>query len=126
MGFQTPRVNNDAIRLPGKRRTAFGTADRSFICDGMIVRFPEGDAMRPGDDIVVRAPDGEELDLFFGSVRPDGLVSVWYALHPELRHWLGWLEPVGTATWRFRMEPFHRDWQRELQAAYPDIFSSAG
>jgi hypothetical protein len=126
MGFQTPRVNNDAIRLPARRRTAFGTADRSFIADGMIVRFPESDPMRPGDDIVVRTPDGEELDLFFGSVRPDGLVSVWYALHPELRHWLGWLEPAGPAAWRFRMERFHRDWQRELQASHPEVFPSAG
>ena len=36
-------------------------------------------------------------------------MSVWYAPHPLLRHWLGWLERIDDTHWSFRMEAHHVD-----------------
>ena len=121
VGKPGPRVTNDDIGLPSSRKSVTGRIDGRHIADGMLIDFGN-EEMVPGDRLCIRDGDGSELDLFFGSVRPDGLVSVWYAVHPELRHWLGRLEPAGGSRWVFRMEPFHLDWLRELQRDYPDVF----
>ena len=36
-------------------------------------------------------------------------MSVWYAPHPLLRHWLGWMERIDDTHWSFRMEALHID-----------------
>ncbi len=64
-------------------------------------------SLTPSDTLVIRTPSGEILDLFPAAMRPDGAISVWYAPHPLLRHWVGWMERIDDRRWSFRMEPFH-------------------
>ena len=65
----------------------------------------------------VRAcPGGEILEIIPAGIRPDRALSVWYAPHPLLRHWLGWMERIDDAHWRFRMEPYHVDILRGIPA----------
>jgi hypothetical protein len=61
----------------------------------------------------VRAPDG---DIIPAGIRPDRTLSVWYAPHPLLRHWLGGMERIDDTRWRFRMEPYHVDLLRGILA----------
>lgn len=87
-----------------------GRAASAFFSDGMTITLDRPDAtILRGDSLNVRAPDGEILEIIPAGVRPDHAVLVWYAPHPLLRHWLGWMERIDARRWRFRMEPFHVD-----------------
>jgi hypothetical protein len=65
--------------------------------------------INPDDVLSVRTPAGEFLEIFPAAIRRDGAVSVWYAPHPLLRHWLGWMVRVDGTHWSFRMEAIHTD-----------------
>ena len=82
-----------------------------FFSDRMAVTFD-----RPCRTIAPRDtlddPDAERRDARDVSRRRsgrDGGVSVWYAPHPLLRHWLGWMERIDDTHWMFRMEALHID-----------------
>jgi hypothetical protein len=87
-----------------------GRARSAFFSDGMTITLatPNATILR-GDFLNVRAPDGEILEMIPAGARPDQAISVWYAPHPLLRHWLGWMERIDETRWRFRMEPYHVD-----------------
>ena len=70
-----------------------GRAASAFFSDGMIITLDAANAtLMRGDTLTVRAPDGEVLDMIPAGPRIDGAASVWYAPHPLLRHWLGWMQ----------------------------------
>ncbi|HVZ52920.1 MAG TPA: hypothetical protein VG986_13200 [Pseudolabrys sp.] len=86
--------------------------------DGLTITLARPDVrMRRGDTLIVRSPQGDELDIMLATVRPDGVPSVWYAVNPTLRHWLGWLERRDERTYVLRMEPFHIQMLEDLRAA---------
>jgi hypothetical protein len=87
-----------------------GRVASEFFSDGMIVSFdpPCGAVARP-DTLEKRTPNREPMEIFPAAIRRDGTVSVWYAPHPLLRHWLGWMERIDDTRWRFRMEGLHID-----------------
>jgi len=87
----------------------------------MVVTFDRPcPAIAPGDTLDIRTPAGEVLEIFPAAIRPDGGVSVWYAPHPLLRHWLGWLERIDDTHWSFHMEPHHV----EMLNAIPELCGS--
>ena len=69
---------------------------------------------RPDRCLDIRTPGGGTLEIFPASVRSDGGILVWYAPHPLLRHWLGWMVPLDDTHWSFRMEPIHIDMLRAI------------
>src|SRR5262245_20580878 len=85
-----------------------GRVASAFFTSGMLVTFESPcPVIAPGDGLDIRTPAGEVLEMFPAALRPDGGVSVWYAPHPLLRHWLGWLERIDDFRWTFHMEPHH-------------------
>jgi hypothetical protein len=93
-----------------KPRVHSGRVETEFFKSGMVVTFDHAcRAIARGDTLDIRTPRGEALEMFPAATRPDGCVSVWYAPHPLLRHWLGWLERTDDTHWTFRMEPLHID-----------------
>ena len=93
-----------------KRRIHAGHVAGEFFRDGMMVTFDKPcRTIAPGDTLDIRTPKGEALEIFPAAVRRDGGVSVWYAPHPLLRHWLGWMERIDDTHWSFRMEAMHVD-----------------
>lgn len=109
MGCQRPSQNHAG-------RTA-----AAFFSDGMTMTFDKPcPAIARTDTLTIRAPDGELLEIIPAGPRPDHGVSVWYAPHPLLRHWLGWMERVDDFHWRFRMEPYHLDILRGIPALCAD------
>ena len=105
----------------GTARVHSGRAPGEFFNTGMVVAFDRPcPAIAPGDSLDVRTPGGEALEIFPAAVRPDGGVSVWYAPHPLLRHWLGWLERIDDTHWSFHMEPHHV----EMLNAIPELRGS--
>jgi hypothetical protein len=94
-----------------------GRAMSAFFSDGMTITLdaPNASIMR-GDTLNVRSSDGEILEIIPAGARSDHMVSVWYAPHPLLRHWLGWMERIDATRWRFRMEPYHVDILRGIPA----------
>ena len=103
-------------------RVHVGRAASAFFSDGMIITLETSNApIMRGDTLTVRAPDGAVLEIIPAGPRPDGAASVWYAPHPLLRHWLGWMERIDTTRWRFRMEPYHVDILRGIPVLCEDI-----
>jgi hypothetical protein len=103
-------------------RVHAGRAPSALFSDGMTITLETQNAtIVRGDTLDIRAPDGEVLEIIPAGARHDGSVSVWYAPHPLLRHWLGWLERVDDTRWRFRMEPFHVDVLRDIPALNADL-----
>jgi hypothetical protein len=104
-----------------------GRAPSAFFSDGMIITLetPNATIVR-GDTLNVLAPDGEMLEIIPAGVRQDHAVSVWYAPHPLLRHWLGWIERIDATRWRFRMEPYHIDILRGIPALCEDVAQIQG
>jgi hypothetical protein len=99
-----------------------GHAPSAFFSDSMTITLEKPNAtIVPGDALNVRAPDGEILEIIPAGARADGGISVWYAPHPLLRHWLGWMERIDETRWRFRMEPFHIDVLRRIPALSADL-----
>jgi hypothetical protein len=87
-----------------------GRAQSAFFSDGMTITLDKPNAtIVRGDTLNVRAPDGDILEIIPAGARQDHAVSVWYAPHPLLRHWLGWMKRVDETRWRFYMEPYHVD-----------------
>lgn len=81
-----------------------------FFRDGMVVSFDRPcPAIARDDTLAIRTPSGDLLEMFPATRRPEGAVSVWYAPHPLLRHWLGWMERTDDTRWVFRMEAHHVD-----------------
>lgn len=81
-----------------------------FFQDGMVVSFDQPcTSIERDDTLAIRAPNGDLLEIFPAAKRADGSVSVWYAPHPLLRHWLGWMERIDDMRWSFRMEAHHVD-----------------
>jgi hypothetical protein len=92
------------------RRTHSGRVAGAFFRDRMVITFDQPcPTIAPDDTLVVCTPSGEPMEIFPAAVRRDGGVSVWYAPHPLLRHWLGWLERIDDTHWAFRMEAMHID-----------------
>src|SRR5215470_14653816 len=111
--MSSPRLRRmDADDQP---RSHSGRVPSRFFRDGMVVTFdrPCG-AIGRHDTLNIRAPDGEALEIFPAAIRRDGAVSVWYAPHPLLRHWLGWMEQIDDMRWSFRMEAHHIDTLKEI------------
>jgi hypothetical protein len=93
-----------------RSRTHSGRVAGALFEDRMVITFEAPcPAIAPDDTLVVRNERGEPMEIFPAAVRRDGGVSVWYAPHPLLRHWLGWLEPIDDTHWAFRMEAMHID-----------------
>jgi len=87
-----------------------GRVPSRFFRDAMVVTFDQScGAIGRNDTLAIRAPDGEILEIFPAAIRRDGAVSVWYAPHPLLRHWLGWMVRLDDRRWSFRMEALHID-----------------
>jgi hypothetical protein len=95
----------------GKARMIHGgRVAGEFFRDGMVVSFDQPcRGIARDDTLAIRTPNGELLEMFPAARRADGAVSVWYAPHPLLRHWLGWLERIDDTRWSFRMEAHHVD-----------------
>jgi hypothetical protein len=94
----------------GKPRVHSGRVASEFFKSGMVVTFDHGcTTIGRADMLDIRTPSGAALEIFPAATRPDGGVSVWYAPHPLLRHWLGWLERIDDTHWTFRMEALHID-----------------
>lgn len=99
-----------------------GHAASAFFSDGMTITLDKPNAIIVrGDTLTVRALGGEILEIIPAGLRPDHAVLVWYAPHPLLRHWLGWMEPIDRTHWRFRMEPHHIDVLRGIPALCEDV-----
>jgi hypothetical protein len=99
-----------------------GHAASAFFADGMIITFDKPfDTLARGDTLSIRKPHGGTLEMIPAGLRPNGAVSVWYAPHPLLRHWLGWMEQIDAVRWRFHMEPYHIDILRGIPALCEDI-----
>jgi hypothetical protein len=89
--------------------------------DGLVITLTQPEVrMKRGDTLIVRSPQGE-LDIMLATIRPDGKPSVWYAINPTLRHWLGWLDRRDARTYVLRMEPFHVEMLAELKAAAEQV-----
>lgn len=98
-----------------------GRVASEFFSDGMIVTFERPCRNIARDDTLdIRTAGGEAMEIFPAAVRRDGGVSVWYAPHPLLRHWLGWLARIDDTHWTFRMEALHID----LLNAIPELCES--
>lgn len=98
--------------------TIEATTDSPWPHDGLVIALTRpGVRMKRGDTLIVRSPQGDELDIMLATIRPDGRPSVWYAVNPTLRHWLGWLEARDDRTYVMRMEPFHIQLLEDLKAA---------
>lgn len=94
-----------------------GRTPSAFFSDGMTITFDEPcPTIARNDTLAVRSPDGEPMEIIPAGQRADHAMSVWYAPHPLLRHWLGWLERIDDKHWRFRMEPYHVDILRGIPA----------
>lgn len=105
----------------GTARVHSGHVPSEFFKNGMLVSFDQPcRTIAPGDALDIRTPAGEALEIFPAAVRSDGGVSVWYAPHPLLRHWLGWLERIDDTHWSFHMEPHHL----EMLNAIPELCGS--
>src|SRR5882762_6343954 len=103
-------------------QTYAGRTESAFFSDGMTIAFDRPCArIARSDTLAIRDPDGQLLEIIPAGPRPDGGVSVWYAPHPLLRHWLGWLERVDDTHWRLRMEPYHIDILRGIPALCADF-----
>ena len=99
----------------------YGRAPGDFFSDGMVVTFdPPCAAIGPADTLVIRTRGGESMEIFPATVRRDGALSVWYAPHPLLRHWLGWMVRQDDAHWTFHMEGLHID----MLSAIPELCES--
>lgn len=108
MGYERPR------------QVLSGRVPSRFFSDGMIITFAKPvPAITRSDTLSIRDPDGEILEIFLASERPGYGVSVWYAPHPLLRHWLGWMERIDDLHWRFHMEAYHVDILRDIPALNP-------
>ena len=57
------------------------------------------------------------LEIFPAALRSDDGTSVWYAPHPLLRHWLGWMLPIDDTHRSFRMEAIPID----MLGAIPEL-----
>jgi hypothetical protein len=100
------------------RRVVEAQTTSQWPHEGLVIRLVQpGVRLTRDDQLIVRSPQGEELDIILATIRPDGKPSVWYAINPTLRHWLGWLEPADNQTYVLRMEPFHIQMLKELKAA---------
>jgi hypothetical protein len=87
-----------------------GRIDGEYFRSGMVITFEEPCRdLAPGDMLAIKSTSGVELEISLAALRPDGKPSVWYAPHPLLRHWLGWLERNDDRHWSFFMEPYHVD-----------------
>jgi hypothetical protein len=99
----------------GKPLVHSGRVRSRFFSDGMIVTFDEPcRTIARQDTLNIRTQEGDVLEIFPAAIRPDGAVSVWYAPHPLLRHWLGWMAPIDDTHWSFRMEALHIDILRDI------------
>jgi hypothetical protein len=99
----------------GSGRIHSGQVAGEYFKDGMVVSFDRPcPTIERDDTLAIRAPNGEMLEIFPAAKRSDGAVSVWYAPHPLLRHWLGWMERIDDLRWSFRMEPHHIDTLRGI------------
>ena len=99
-----------------------GRAPSAFFSDGMIITLEQPNAtIARGDTLNVRSAEGETLEIIPAGIRADHAVLVWYAPHPLLRHWLGWMERIDDTRWRFRMEPYHVDILRGIPALCEDV-----
>jgi hypothetical protein len=102
-------------------RSHSGRVAGEFFKNGMIVTFDQSCPTIGRDDtLAIRTPSGEMLEIFPATIRPDGGVSVWYAPHPLLRHWLGWMARIDDTHWSFRMEALHIDILRGIPELYGD------
>ena len=96
--------------MSSEQRIHSGHVAVTFFQDGMVVYFDRPCVSIERDDtLAIRAPNGDLLEIFPAARRSDGAVSVWYAPHPLLRHWLGWMERIDEMRWSFRMEAHHID-----------------
>ena len=92
----------------GNPRLHSGRVESEFFKSGMIITFDEPcRSIARGDTLTIRTPKGEILEMFPAAVRSDGGVSVWYAPHPLMRHWLGWMKRIDDTHWSFGMEALH-------------------
>jgi hypothetical protein len=99
-----------------------GRAASAFFSDGMTITLETSNAtIARGDTLNIRSPDGELLEMIPAGMRQDHALSVWYAPHPLLRHWLGWMEQIDETRWRFRMEPYHVDILGGIPALREDL-----
>ena len=106
----TPRVLNG--RVPGE-----------FFKNGMAVTFDRPcRTIARHDTLMIRTLAGELLEMFPAATRNDGAVSVWYAPHPLLRHWLGWMERIDDTHWTFWMEALHID----ILSGIPELCETEG
>ena len=98
-----------------------GRAPGEFFNTGMVVAFDRPCRGRSARRFA-RCPHAGRRGVgdFPAAVRRDGGVSVWYAPHPLLRHWLGWLERIDDTHWSFHMEPHHV----EMLNAIPELCGS--
>ena len=102
-------------------RVHAGRAPSALFSDDMTITLETQNAtIVRGDTLDIRAPDGEVLEIIPAGTRQDGSVSVWYAPHPLLRHWLGWMARIDDTHWTFRMEALHID----LLNAIPELCES--
>ena len=98
-----------------------GRVRSEFFSDGMVIAFDRPcRSIARGDTLEIRTPAGEALEIFPATIRRDGAVSVWYAPHPLLRHWLGHLVRQDDTHWSFRMEALHID----MLNAIPELCES--
>jgi hypothetical protein len=96
--------------MASERRIHSGRVAGELFKDGMIVSFDRPCPTIACDDtLAIRTPSGELLEIFPAAIRADRRVSVWYAPHPLLRHWLGCMERIDDTRWSFRMEAHHVD-----------------
>ncbi len=90
------------------RQVHRGSVRSEFFSDGMMVTFDKPcETIALSDTLDVRTPCGLAMEIVPAAIRPDGALSVWYAPHPLLRHWLGWMARVDDTQWTFRMEALH-------------------
>ena len=101
-----------------KPKVHHGRVAGESFASGMIVTFEAPcRTIAPDDILAIRTPGGALLEIFPAGLRPDGAVSVWYAPHPLLRHWLGWMQRIDDTSWSFWMEAHHMD----ILAGIPEL-----
>jgi hypothetical protein len=99
-----------------------GRIASEFFKNGMVVTFDEPCRTITRDDtLAIRTPDGKTLEMFPAAVRSDGGMSVWYAPHPLLRHWLGCMKRIDDRHWSFEMEALHI----EILSGIPELCESS-